>query len=315
MKYKLQSILNVTFAICFIYTISLTQSAHAYLGGFENVDGYRPFLDDVANYNAGAHGVNAGGGAYSTITPNSGQWVKLQGSLIPATGTTGAVSYATGHQNVDRLNPSTAAQGLVITTNADGWTAGPQEYSYAVDSFDLAGVNPLTTGATTVDISFWSCAQIVGSNDPNSGLGAGTIGDTVSFYDSSGNLGFSVGYRQPGITTDFAATNVGSWVQSAVAVNPSTYHRWDISLDLLNDTVSIDIFEGTTLTNLVSGAPLVNNMGDLSELRFESTAGVNNAKIWSLDDFGFDVRQIPEPSSVVLMVGAVICTLARRRRR
>lgn len=287
--------------LSFVFLFSQREKAHAYLGGFEGVDGYGAFLNDVSKTNAGAHGANAGGGVLTPITPNTGLWVKLQGPLHPTPGTAGGTAYATGHQNRDRTNPSTSDQALVITTNADGWGGGPQEYAYSIDTFDLAGANPLSTGSTSVDISFWSCARIFGS-DEGGGLGAGTIGDTVSFYDSSGNLGFSVGYRQPGTTTDFAATNVGSWVQSAISVNPNTYHRWDISLDLLNDTVSIDIFEGATLTNLVTGAPLINNMNDISELRFESTAGVNNAKIWSLDDFGFDVRQIPEPSTCMLLV-------------
>ncbi len=310
-----KSTLAATFTFGLIQLIGTPQTAEAYLGGFESVDGYGSFLTEVSTSNAGAHGANAGGGTLATIPLNTGLWTKLQGPVYPATGTAGGIAYATGHQNLDRLNPGTSAQALVITTNADGWGAGPQEYSYSVDTFDLGGANPLTTGSDTIDISFWSCAQIVGSSDPANGLGAGTIGDTVSFYDSSGNLGFSVGYRQPGVTTDFAATNVGSWVQSAVAVNPSTYHRWDITLDLLNDTVSIDIFEAGTLTSLVSGAPLVNNMNNFSEMRFESTPGVNNAKIWSLDDVGMAVRPVPEPASLGLFALGLGALASRTRRQ
>ena len=183
-----------------------------------------------------------------------------------------------------------------------------------LDSFDLAGVNPATTGGDVIDISFWSCARIFGSGE-GGGLGPGTIGDTVSFYDSGGNLGFQLGYRQPGTTTDFAATNVGSWVQSTVSVNPSTYHRWDVTLDLATQTVSIDIFEGATLTTLVSGAPLVNPMSDFTELRFVSTPGVNNAKIWSLDDFEMGVRPIPEPTAGLLAVLGLSSLAAGRTRR
>src|SRR3990170_3401717 len=101
------------FSIC----LTITTSAYAYLGEFEGVDGYRPFFDDVANYNAGAHGANAGGGVYTPITPNTGLWKKLQGPLFPAMGTTGNYAYATGHQNFDRTNPGSADQALVITTN------------------------------------------------------------------------------------------------------------------------------------------------------------------------------------------------------
>lgn len=294
----------------------LCSSASAYLGGFEAVDGYEDFLNDVATYNAGQYGTNAGGGTYVNIPDNTGLWQKLQGPLWPTPGLAGGAAYATAHFSRDRQFPGDPTRrGLVITTNADGWGAGPQEYSYQLDSFDLGGVAPASTAGDTLDISFWSCARIFGTGE-GGGLGAGTIGDTVSFYDSSGNLGFEVGYRQPATTTDFAATNVGSWVQSAISVNPSTYHRWDVTLDLATQTVSIDVFESGVLTNLVSSAPLITPMSNLTELRFESTAGVNNAKIWSLDDFSMSARGIPEPTAAMLLLSTgLACSVRRGRRR
>jgi len=309
-----RTLLAASAAFCMAATIGTPNSAHAYLGGFEADDGYGSFLTEVSTSNAGAHGANAGGGTLTTIPLNTGLWVKLQGPVYPNPGTTGQVAYATGHQNLDRTNPSTSDQALVITSNADGWGGLPQKYAYSVDNYDLGGVNPLSTGSDIIDISFWSCSQIIGSSDPASGLGPGTIGNFVEFFDSSGNLGFSVGYRQPGITTDYAATNVGSWVQSTVGVNPSTYHRWDITLDLLSDTVSIDVFEAGTLTNLVSGAPLVNNMNDFTEMRFTGIPGVTNSKIWSLDDFGMNVRPVPEPASLGLLGLGLVALTSRRKR-
>ena len=200
-------------ALALATTASVGTPCFAYLGGFEDVDGYEPFLDDVAKYNAGQYGANAGGGVYVDIPDNTGLWKKLQGPLFPATGTTGSVAYATGHQYRDRTNPSTSDQALVITTNADGWTAGPQEYSYTVDSFDLAGFNPDSTGSETVYISFWSCSQIFGT-DEGGGLPANTIGNTVSFLDTADSFGSGVGYVQPGTTTDYAAINVnGTWMR------------------------------------------------------------------------------------------------------
>ena len=297
--------------ISLLMLLAMTSTSFAYLGGFEDADGYKPFLNDVANYNAGQYGPNAGGGTYTTITPNTGLWKKLQGPLYPATGTTGGVAYATGHQYYDRTNPNTAEKGLVITTNADGWTAGPQEYSYTLDSYDL-GMSPASTSGQLIDMSFWSCARIFGT-DEGGGLGAGTIGDTVSFYDSSGNLGFTLGYRQPATTTDYAAYNVnGTWIQSSVAVNPHAYHRWDVLLDLGTQTLSLNIFEAGTLTNLLSGASLTTAMNNLTELRFESTPGVNNAKIWSLDDFEF--RVTPEPATLTMIAVPAIMLMRKKRK-
>jgi hypothetical protein len=300
-------------AVCMLFT----SNVHAYLGGFENVDGYAPFLNDVSTYNAGQYGPNAGGGSFMSLPPNTGLWAKLQGPLWPTPGTAGGVAYATGHQNADRTNPGTADQALIITTNADGWAGGSQEYSYNVDSFDLGGVNPNATGGEVINISFWSCSFIPGSGE-GGGLGPGTIAHTVSFYDSLGNLGFAVGGIQPGTTTDFAATNVGSWVQSSVAVGTNNFHRWDIVLDLNLQTVSISVFENPTLTPLVVNAPLINPMADFSELRFLSAPGVNNNKVWALDDFTMGVVGIPEPSAIVLvglsLAGLLPSRITRRRK-
>ena len=292
-----------------------TSTSHGYLGGFKDLDGYRPFLNDVVTYDAGQYGLNTGGSGTATpITPNTGLWRKLQGPLFPTLGLAGGVAYGTGHQNLDRTNPSTADQALVITTNADGWNLGPQEYAYSVDSFDLGGYNPLSTGGQTVQVSFWSCAQIWGTAE-GGGLGPNTIGHTVAFLDSGAQLGFQVGYNQPGTSQDFAAYNVnGTWVQTAIQVYPHTWHRWDVTMDLSTNQVSIDLYDTVLnqLNTLVTNAPMINSLANFTEMRFVSTAGVNNAKVWALDDF---TMQVPEPSSAFMCLAASAGTFLFRRSR
>ncbi len=312
--WKFLATLRCAFSVAATASLALGLPGHraaAYLGGFENVDGYSAFFNDVANYNAGQFGPNAGGGVYSPLPPNTGLWSKLQGPLFPAVGSTGNFAYATGHQNFDRVAPSTAAQALVITTNSDGWGAGPQEYAYDLDTFDL-GVAPAATAGQIVTMSFWECSQMPGTGE-GGGLGPGTMGNIISFLDSSSNVGFAVGYHQPGTTSDFAAINVaGSWQLSAVPVTPGTYHRWDVTLNLAAQTVSIDIFNGV-LTNLATNAPLGAAMSNLTEMRFLSTPGVVNAKVWSVDDFRF---MVPEPTGIggiLLAFGFGIRSLHRRK--
>ena len=97
------------------------------------------------------------------------------------------------------------------------------------------------------------------------------------------------------------------------AVTATVREYPDVTLDLNLQTVSLDIFEAATLTNLVSSSTLINPMSNFTELRFESTAGVNNNKIWSLDDFGFQV--VAEQATMGrLAMGSLALRLRKRNR-
>lgn len=152
-------------------------SANAYLGGFENTDGYIDVIPyfygkkfDVAHYNSGQFGFNAGGGVYNNSAGAGALWKHLPGSVLqPALGAFGSETYATGHQSYDRdfVNNTGGAQNdlaLVITTNGDGWNALPREYSYKLDQYDLNGGKatgpsiPTASAANSrLKVSWWSC--------------------------------------------------------------------------------------------------------------------------------------------------------------
>ena len=231
--------------------------------------------------------------------------------------------------------------GLVITTNADGWPDpgappnGPanvalrSQYIYQLDQYDWQGASASGTStptevpeSTVLDISFWSCSQIPGPDDvapaQPGGVIAGSIGNTLSFRDSNtGIVGFEVGYIQPGTALDNAWYNAGDSAGSptsigtggtptSIPITLNRYHRWDIKLDMLSDTVEASIFDpfagptGTTYQVIPAGTPTSGDMTELTELVFTTSAGVTNRKIWSVDDFDFEV--IPEPTSTSLIL-------------
>lgn len=289
--------------------------AMAWLGSFESADGYQPFLNRVETYNAGQYGANSGYAALSpaSITPNTGLWTRIAGGVSSG----GATSYVTGHQNFDRswVNDGigvSSNQGLVITTNHEGWTAPALEFDYTIDNNDLGGINPTDPNLTDVDVSFWWCSQLPG---PELGgqIADGYYGNSIEMIDSNGNVGLSLGITQRATGDTVTYWDGTSLNESSIIAAANRYDRWDISIDLVNDTFSADYFSfatGTT-TNLVSNAPLMMSLDDLSQFTFRSSPGVNNAKRFSVDDFRFTA--VPAPGSATVLLAAGIAAGRRRR--
>lgn len=323
MNYSLKTALITIVATLAYYP----QYSNAYLGSFELEDGYGQsgsvFLApaEVAKYNAGQYGTNNGGpgGGAVLIPENTGLWTGLSGTRHPnISPVTHSTAYATAHQNFDRVAHNTQAQALVMTTNVEGWNGPTMEYGYRLDSRDLNGLNPLQTAGRMVRLSFWWCAQIFGFGD-GGGLGAGTIGDTVKFLDSSGNVGFTLGLIQPGNSTDYVGWDAGSGFHAdpqMIAGNFTRYSKWDILFNLTNQTVSASYQdgEGGTTYSLLTSASLAAPMSNFTNLRIASTPGINNEKRLALDDFNFSVSQIPEPPMIPLVILSILFAVAAKPR-
>lgn len=296
-----KSVVLGAFAAC-MATLAGPRVSHGVLGGFESADGYGPFLNRVQNYNAGQYGANSlnPSGTQTAITPNSGLWRRTSG-------TPNAGSYGTGHQFLDRtyVNSggtlgSSSDQGLVLTTNHEGWTGPALAFEYDLDAADL-GQNPLTTGNDVIDFSFWWCARLPGP-EVGGQLADGYFGDEINFVDSSGNTGFTLGLTQRASGDKVTYWDGSTMVESAIIAAANRYDRWDISLDMLNNTFSADYFSfaSSTLHSLVSNAPMQSSMADFARIDFRTSPGETNAKLFSVDDFTFQVRgdaAIPEPGT------------------
>jgi hypothetical protein len=251
----------------------------------------------------------------AAITPNTGLWRANAGGFF----TGPAVSYVTGHQNWDRqwMNSGiglASNQGLVITTNHEGWGGPSLQYEYDVDAQDLGGVSPAATATGSVKTSFWVRGQLAG---PEAGglLADGFYGNEVAFMDSLGNVGAAFGLTQRASGDTVTYWDGAQMFESALVGNGGFYDRWDITIDLASDTFSASYFQFSTSAsiNLVTGAPLMTALSDFSTLRFTSSPGVNNSKLWGVDDFSFETRIGPAPASLALLLGAVAAAGRRRR--
>ncbi len=155
--------------------------AQAYLGSFSPNDGYQivqPWVD-VSYFNSGANGVNAGGGAYSHIAPDSGLWKVAPGAVggiytsaaaraaalvgvppypgvVPAAGS-GPI-YIVGNHGPGRTDNS----ALAFRNDSPAGT-GPAKYEYTIDAYDTgtgggnAGPVPSSITSGVVSTQFYFC--------------------------------------------------------------------------------------------------------------------------------------------------------------
>ena len=294
-------------------TLGFAGNAHAWLGGFEGTDGYQPFLNRVQEYNAGHYGPNSGyGGAYSLITPNTDFWKAVTEGV--------GGSYTTGHQNFDRawVNNGIGSPnnlGLQFTTGASGFGGNPVRITYDLDAPDFGGVAPSSTGNATVNFSFWWRGQLNGT-DSLGLIPDGYLGNAVQFKDSSGNVGFELGMTQRVSGDKVTYWNGATMFESTILASGHFFDRWDVKLDMVTDTVSVDFFDfsTSTLIPVVVNQPMMNAMNNFTRLDFRTSPGTFNDKFngMVIDDTHASV--VPEPTTVAAL-GLVAAALMMRRPR
>ncbi len=200
--------------------------------------------------------------------------------------------------------------------------AQPLDFRYSLDARDFynggSPVNPVDTGDKIVDWSIWAAPGPV--TNPNDGI-------WLSFLDNAGNIGFQFGWNET-YQLRYRDTASNPWINTGYVfgqpwifppgVQPVIYDRFDFSLDLLNDTWSLDVFSCVSM-NTISGLVLDRAFGQnlLNFTTIDWHVSYGNEKSF-FDDSGFIVRpaQVPEPGTFALVaLGSLLLWRPRRKAR
>jgi hypothetical protein len=319
-----------------VAALALAPPADAYLGGFEQADGYH-FIGglpdnwiDVTHYNAGQHGANAGGGSQVPIPYNTGLWkVNSQvGAFFPtATLRNFYIGTAPPYPISGSLPPGTTVGAYVIGDHPGGRTGnalglrnytppgtGRIEYDYTLDTYDFGGIAPASVTSGPVQASFWFWPS-----DPDPPVQPIQEKLIMSYTDSGGNIGFQWGYARDN-SVYWRPGSSGAWNPTGVVADNLQYDGVTVDIDLTSQTFGINYFDTSTSTNItiVPGlTPLGASMADFTHIGWSLTDNVlSGPGGWGgknfFDDFSF--KAVPEPGSVLAASCGLTACLFRRRR-
>ncbi|KDM91269.1 hypothetical protein [Photobacterium galatheae] len=282
-------------------------SALAYLGGFEDNDGYVndyleptttfPEFNDyvVNNYNAGLYGTANGGpgGGPMTIMLNSGRWMDLNGH--PNDDYHGG-NYIIAHAvtPVTLAHSGTAMLGMRTISGSSGFPNFDIDFAYFLDERDFYnGGTPVTPTDTTnhiVDWSIWACGD---ERTP-------PVGTTEKFYwtftDGNGNIGGQVGWDDANGLL-YRTSVVDPWTSVAFTVDPAAYDRFDFSFNTLDDTWSLSIFDSSSTSTLNVFTNLAMGMSMDYFARIDWHMGTGVFKNF-FDDSAFTITELEVPNPV-----------------
>jgi hypothetical protein len=289
-------------------SLLLGSNVQAYLGGFEEGDGYQDGgaapMRDVSSYNAGQYGTNNGGpgGSFTNITPNSGLFYKSD---------VGRIDDDYGELVAHHGLAHSGAAGLVLRSTSGFGDTGNDgaDYRYYFDSRDFNGGTPGAVTTGTIDIDYWACPQ-------TAFFAVGRV-TTTEFFNAAGETVFALGTQGQGALTAQPLIewyDASGWHTTSIVGNNAAWDRVTLSFNMDTDTIDFTYFESLTNTThyVITGAIADKPMTSLAGIRFTSAP---NTEKNAYDDFAITASAVPEPSSLLLMLAASVPTLMCRRRR
>ena len=190
---------------------------------------------------------------------------------------------------------------------------GPIKYAYSLDTFDTGG--PIASSQSTGIVTYQTYFMTDPDAPPNP---AGTHDDkfTMSFVDSSGNVGAQWGYSRDN-QVSWRDSPSSLWNYTPWNAGPANWNGFRVNLDLTSDTFDMDYYDEATNTwnNIVpTGTAMGASMGNFTTIHWQLEDAVNfgiGGKNF-FDDSSF-VGFIPAPGAAGLLAGGLIL-MARRRR-
>lgn len=349
---------------CVLGAMFWPHDARAYLGGFEEQDGYRVPLNgqilsgafagdaqfyfdnnpasgytgvvpwgsypnnfsdgtngpDVTRYNAGQFGTNSAGpgGAAADIADNSGLWRVLSGGRLNEDAN---APYYYGSQFArDQIVAyrNTMPHGGSQTLNLMAMDQS-LSYTYSLDSRDMGGIDPASTVAAQIQMSFW--VKPSDWDDPDTGNILG-----LSLLDAANQSVFEIGYT--GDNRLEYRLSGGAWQTTAYQMGSAGWSQITVMLDTAANTASLGISAYDDNSSLLgSSSSVLSNQslgvisGAFTGLQWDLRGGsLDNGAvsyIHSFDDFNFAVTTltpVPEPGGVLLLILAAALLHAPRRR-
>jgi len=295
--------------LAFTFSLLLMPQAWAYLGGFEQEDGFLPGgslpTRDVSGYNAGQYGTNNSGpgGTFLEITANTGLFYKND---------LGDISEGYGELVAQHGLAHTGESSLALRATVGFGDTGDDgaNYLYSLDAHDFDGASPslVTSGIVTLD--YWM--------RPQTPFFSTSRVTTTEFLNSTGDTIFAIGTLGQGSFTaqPFIEWYDGTtWNTTSIVANNASWDHVMLTFDLTNDLVSFSYFASLTntthaiATDIATGAIL----DQLSGIRFTAQP---NTEMNNYDDFNIIAPLVvPEPSSALLALLSVMQVFAWRRRR